>query len=193
MANDFIPDLDCASPFIAIDAPDENCPDSGDLSEVKYILLADSATLTPAQVSTLLPDWTDSADWAAAIDNAAVDGSKIKQLLVIGNVTTAEPSTRQMPAHKVSYGEAVSTLTATVKTVPDNLYSFLNKMRVSSALPYLWFVTVGGKMFGSPTGIELDSKNIPFALAEGLDSYEEYQIIFTWKAKAAPLRIDSPI
>jgi hypothetical protein len=194
MANNFVPDLGCATPWQLIVDVDLNCPDDGSLSEIQYVLLADSVQYpTAASLLVALPDWTMAADWTAFIDNAEAVGVKAKQLVGVGNVATGAASTRQMPGLKQSKGEAVSTLSFNLKSLPDSIYTFLNKLRSSSALPYIWLVTVGGKMFGSPSGINLDSMEIPFALAEGADSYEEQVLTMTWKSKSAPLRIATPV
>ena len=194
MSNIFIPDLGCATDWSAIDDIDINCPDDGTLSEVQYVLMMDT-THFPAlgNVLSLLPDWTDSGDWIGAIDNSSATGFFAKQLVGVGNVSTAAPSTRQMPGHKQSMGEAVSTLSFKLMSLPDSIYDFLNNLRATASLPRIWLVTVGGKMFGGPAGIELDSLSIPFALAEGVDSYEEQVVTMNWKAKTAPLRIASPV
>lgn len=194
MSNIFIPELGCATDWSAIDDIDINCPDDGTLSEVQYVLMADTTFYnTAASVSGLVSDWTSSVEWVDAIDNSSALSTKAKQLVGVGNVSTAAPSTRQMPGHKQSMGEAVSTLSFKLMSLPDSIYDFLNNLRATASLPRIWLVTVGGKMFGGPAGIELDSLSIPFALAEGVDSYEEQVVTMNWKAKTAPLRIASPV
>lgn len=188
--NEFIVPCVCdESPFIAIDDISLNCPADGIYSEIQYLLLADS-TQSPAVVPT---DWTLALDWAAVIDNATVDGTKIKQLVGIGNVASGEPTARLMPGRRTVYGETTYTLTFTLKSITATIYTFLQKLENCPSLPIFWFVTTGGYMFGAPTGIVASTKRFPFTLAEGEDSYEEYQIILEWKAQTRPLRIVSPV
>jgi hypothetical protein len=192
MANDneFIPILDCdESAFITIEDINENCQANGDLSQIKYLLLSDSTQNPP-----VLPlDWTDPIEWAAVIDNSVNNGTKIKQLLGIGGVEEAPGAERDMPAHKTVFGENTYTLTFRIASPTQAVYNFLQKMEASRALPYFWFVTVDGIMFGSPVGIVSSSKRTPFKLDAAKDAYEEYEIILTWKSYTRPLRIVSPI
>jgi hypothetical protein len=188
--NVFIPLCDCdQSAFIAIPDISESCPPDGVFSEVEYILLSDS-TQSPIVAPT---DWNLQADWDAVVDNAAPDGTKIKKLIGIGNVTASDPATRIMPAFVEIVGETTYTLTFTLKAITPEIYNFLQNLENCPALPRLWFITVGGYMFGTNDGIVLSKKLAPFVLNEGQDSYEEYQLILSWKAKTRPERIVSPI
>ena len=192
MANDFIVPLDCATPWSTIEDINENCPEIGDLSEVKYLFLADGL-LTTAQIALLLPLWTNPVDWAAAIDNQELLGAKIKQLLGIGSVTTAAPTVREMPARKKAFGTRTSTLVFKMLSLTDNLITFLRRVQSSGVTPYIWFVTTGGKMYGAPTGIVSSSKDVSFNLASGSDSYEDRDLTITWDAIVEPDRIATPV
>jgi hypothetical protein len=188
--NEFIiPCLCDDSAFITITDVDPDCPPIGDLSEVVYLLLSDTSQAVPPVPA----DWTLPADWAAVIDNAVNDGTKIKKLIGVGRVESGEPTTRLMPAHKTIYGETTYTLTFRLKSPDQTLYDFLQKLENCPSLPNFWFVTVGGYMFGAPEGIVSASMRPVFALAEGEDSYEEYDIIINWKSRTRPLRIASPV
>lgn len=192
--NVFIPDPACASIWALTSTPDENCAEIGDLSEVTYLLIADSATLqTQASILAALPDWTDPVDWAAFIDNADITGTKAKKFWLVGSVETGDPIARPIAGHKTAYGEAISTFTGSIKNFTQDDYDFFNDLRTGGSLPYIWLVTKGGYMFGSPYGIELRDKRLPFTLPSGTEAYEEINMTFTWSSKSAPLRIPTPV
>lgn len=194
--NEFITPLGCTSPYITIDNVDEDCQELAPLSEVKYLLLSDG-TQSPLVVPT---DWTLTADWGLVIDNAQNDGTKIKQLLGIGNVEVGDPAVVQMAAHKSNQGETTYTLTydvmvaAPTTAAGDPLANFLRRIQASQVKSNFWFVTMGDIMYGSPTGIVPESFVVKGPqLDRGVDARELWQIIITWKAQTAPLRIPSPI
>jgi hypothetical protein len=165
----------------------EQCPPDSIFSEVQRIFISDGIE-HPEPV-----DWTNAANWTSILDNTNTDGTKIKWLRVIGNVAFTKGGEILNPGHVKTTLENTYVLDATITGVTALIYEFLATLENCPSLPYIWFETVGGYLFGMQAGIKLTEKTLPFELAEGEDAYERYHLIMSWKSKTRPLRIVSPV
>jgi hypothetical protein len=138
-------------------------------------------------------DWTATADWATAIDNSDLTDVNVKQLSVIGSIPEPERPEIIMPAQTIIYREGTYTATFQVRSLPDGVYEYLQKLQCGRIKPKFWYTSLGGYMYGSPEGIQSSSIQVNFIKETGTEAYDSANIVLQWKAETEPLRIDNPL
>jgi hypothetical protein len=165
----------------AIEEVDVNCQIAPLKSEV-YTLLLQDATLGAG-----VADWTDLADWGTAIDNADTGGTKVRQLLGVGNVAAPERTVVEMAGHRDKNVVSLYTLVFKVTSLTPQLRDFLRKFQCDTNDPKFWYATVGGIMYGKDvTGIQSSNITVDFVLESGRDAYEYANITLQWQAQTDP-------
>ncbi len=189
--NVFIALQNCAAgQMLVVPNHDVDCPPELALSEVQRIVISDLANN-----QAIYPvDWTvtGAGGWADVLDNTVASG-KCHYFYGKGSLAQADPEETLRAANRKSYGESQYTLTFSIDSSEQQVYDQLQFFESSPANLRLWFETIGGYLFGSPTGIICNIKRTPMNLAEGENAKEIYQIILGWKSRMRPIRIASPL
>jgi hypothetical protein len=179
---------DCDTPLaIVVEDIDPTCPPAPLLAEIDTLLLMHPTLGAPPA------DWTVTADWATAIDNADITDGKIKQLSVIGSIPAAERPEVTMPSQTIIYREGTYTATFQVRSLPKGVYDYLQKLQCGRIKPKFWYTSLGGYMYGTSNGIQSNSIQVNFIKEAGAEAYDSAEIVLQWKAETDPLRIDNPL
>lgn len=172
----------------AIEEVDVNCQVAPTKSEIYKLLLQDATN------GAGVVDWTVPADWATAIDNTDITGTKVRELLGIGSIDAPERTVIEMAGHRDKTVTSLYTLTFKVTSLTPQLRSFLRKLQCDNNDPKFWYITVGGNMYGKDeTGIQSSNITVDFILEAGRDAYEYANITLQWYAQIDPDVITSPI
>ena len=181
---------DCDTPLaIAVETIDPSCPPAPTQSEIDTLLLMHPTIgVAPA-------DWTvaGAGGWADVIDNSDLTDVKVKQFSVIGSVAEPERTEVEMPSQTTVSVIATYTATFQLRSLPDNIYLYLQKLQCSNIKPTIWYTSLGGYMYGSEGGIQTTSITVNFTKEAGAEAYDGANIIITWRAQTDPVRIDNPL
>lgn len=127
-------------------------------------------------------DWTSQADWEALINNPGSNAPDGKYLVGRGGVPAPEKVTVELPKNIDKVVSRKYTLTFNVTNMSDANYEFLRAVQCGDTSISVWFETIGGYLFGGPTGISPYSFDADLPLDEGRDAYERGIITLVWEA-----------
>jgi hypothetical protein len=141
-------------------------------------------------------DWTQSAEWAANIDNSGNLSTDIRQLRVIGELVEPEVNEKIISGNRRYLGAKTFTINFEVDELGDLNYEALRQNECNGNYS-VWFETsnssgTAGDLFGGNPGIE---GFVSMSLTIQRDENEQHRIIgkITWQSKFHPERILSPI
>lgn len=127
-------------------------------------------------------DWTSAADWEMVINNSGTTSADGKYLVGRGGVPVPEKVTVELPKKVDRTITRTYTLNMNVLNMSDLHYEFLRAAQCGDTSISVWFETVGGFLYGGPTGISPTLVDADLPLNEGRDSYEQGTLIISWEA-----------
>ena len=151
--------------------------------EIKYLFLR-------AVESGGLTDWTDSAEWLAAIDNDGEVGGEIRQISIIGSLPEPESTEIPMSLKRKAYPPKMFSIPFKVDEVNDDNHEFMRTMSCNSSF-LAWYAT-DEYMWGGNDGITVQitmHEIIPETTAE----LYHFVGTMTWENKFPPERTTNPL
>lgn len=181
-------DIDCPDGLLgAAAAQTEDCNDVV-LSEVNSIIL-----VHPTE-GDLPTNWGNSiADTDFDIDNTDATDVKQKRFFVTGTMAEPEETTVTVNSFQEVIVNRKYSLSVTLHSIPSATYDYFRKIQCGKVKPLLYFTTIGGKIFGSETGIKCSKVSASLILNSGQDGIEQINIVFEWYALNAPDRYTNPL
>lgn len=147
------------------------------------IILPDGASLPS--------DWTSVSAWASVIDNTISGNTKGRYIVGEGSIPKAEGEEVEYPGRKSRIVSKEYSLSLDVKNV-DSLaqYNFLKQLQCGVTDYKVWIETVGGRLFGGPSGIDINGLDSDFPKSGGRDDKALAIVSVKWEADGDPLRTD---
>jgi hypothetical protein len=182
--NDFCACVDCDTTFTfpAI-SEEQNCTFDLEFSQVSgLILIPDGAPLPD--------DWTDRASWSGIVNNSNETNDAGKYISGEGGVDVPEKDLLEYPKRIEKVGKRVYAISFEVDNLSDESYGLLNGLQCGPTNFAVWIETVGGRLFGGPTGISPYFLDVDFPLEPGKDSSEYAVITILFEANCEPPRTD---
>lgn len=128
----------------------------------------------------------------AEVDNTNNDNTKIKHLVVIGDMPAPEKTEISLPKGKTLSSERTYTINADWTVGPDSHYTFAKALQCGDTSFTFWFTDRGGKMYGGIEGITPSKVDVDMVKERGDEGYAKALIALLFKACGDPLRIDDP-
>lgn len=181
---------DCGD-FVVPSIVSEDCLETvvDELSEITQIFIAAFDPTDKTKPLNGPADWTNKADWDAAIDNTAV--GKIRRLYGIGDIPEPEKTTRTFHDNKTKVTNRKYTLTFDVLSLHDINYEAMKTFQCGGTLR-MWFMTRGNYLYGGQNGIPTNINDAESIFERGPDAYKKIVFKLEYNAKCAPERIPSP-
>lgn len=168
---------------------DPDCVSVPPLSEISDIYIQPTGATAPF-------DWggSDPTAVSGAIDNTAVDNSKTKHLVVIGEQGDPEETIYEGPKGTTVRSKRRYTIEARTPITAQSIYDFLRQIQCNNLNFVFWFATRGGYLFGGSTGISPASSNARFPKVAGEDGVEEGVLVLEYEtANGDPPRDINPL
>ena len=133
-------------------------------------------------------DWEDAAEWRARVDNGVVDPQGAKYLVGIGGLPVPEKVVRELPKFQDKTVKRRYTLTMRVLNLSDIQYNFLVSLQCGRTDYRFWYETVGGHLFGGPTGIAPAATDADLPHGEGRQDTDEGIVTLQFESRTEPPR-----
>lgn len=181
---------DCGD-FVMPEIVSEDCLDSieSELSEIKVLFIA---SVNPADKTKPIggpADWTDSALWDAAIDNALPN--KIRRVYGIGDIPEPTETTRTFHDNLTKVTNRQYLMTFDILSLAQVNYDAMRKLQCGGSLR-VWFMTRGDGFYGGQDGIPVSINSAGSTFERGADAFKKIVLKLQWNAKCDPSRIASP-
>ncbi|MGH1338308.1 MAG: hypothetical protein ACRBFS_19445 [Aureispira sp.] len=166
-------------------ANQDGCFPKADDSTVDTIILLDPVLGTPVNwsASMTLTDWD--------INNADATGVQLKRFIGKGSVTDEEGDTFELAAGVESSTDSIYTLPFTMPITSKEMRDYWRAVKCGSFRPKFYYTTPSSHVFGGANAI--NPKKIVVQFPHEEDSFQKILVTFTWEAKTAPDREDSPL
>jgi len=138
-------------------------------------------------------DWTSVAAWELVINNPGTTAADGKYLVGRGGVPVADKTTVELPKNIDRTITRKYALNLNILNMSDQNYEFLRAAQCGDTSIRVWFETVGGFLYGGPTGISPSIVDADLPLNEGRDSYEQGTLLVGWEADGDTARSGSTI
>lgn len=188
--NEFTIDCDaqtCAAALGAASAQVQDCPANVFQSEVDSIIMIHPTLGTP------IANWGPTlAAIDFTIDNTDATDVDQKRFFGVGSVPANEIQEVTLNNFQLYAIDKMFTLTMDIFDITANTYDYFRKIQCGKVKPLFWYTTVGGKIYGSATGISPIKFNVTTPLDSGESSLEKITIEVSWKAKTSPDRYPMP-
>jgi len=135
-------------------------------------------------------DWTDTNDWTTVLDNSISGNIKGRYLVGEGELDAPDDEEVDYPKRRVRISNRLYTIEFTVKNLSDVQYAFLQQLQCGWTDFVFWHETVGGRLFGGPTGIIPYSVNVTFPYGGGRNDKELAIIELAFESDGDPPRAD---
>jgi hypothetical protein len=152
-------------------------------------------TIYVANVGFPLTDWTDPVEWASRINDTSTDADAIREIPLIGTLEIEEGEQIIVPLNGFAYGKQTFNFTGNIYDNNNTNYTWIRSTGCNK--PYLfWFKTVDGlHLYGSnsgvlSTGVILKGRE---PITDDRESFRTFEVVASWQAQLAALRISSPI
>lgn len=168
----------------------DDCDPESEESEICDILFTVEDPENPGTALGGPTDWTQTADWTAAIDNTAAD--KVRKLTGIGDLPEPEQEIRIVSKRRKVMGLKNFTLNHTIDDVTDENYNAARELECGGVVR-LWLRTLGGRLYGGQEGIRASITKANMPLDRGQNTFERIELQFQWEHSCHPPRIADPI
>jgi hypothetical protein len=98
-------------------------------------------------------DWTSPSDWEEVIDNELTNNSKGRYIIGSGEVPVPEKFIGEYPKKIRRVLDRRYTVRMEVVNLSNNQYEFIRLLQCGDLKCRIWIETVGGLLFGGPSGI----------------------------------------
>lgn len=139
-----------------------------------------------------LANWTSAVEWDSRIENDAVGASKIRMLMVVGDLPAPEAEEREISGGRKVQGVRRFTMNARVDETNLINHDAARALQCNTGNHLFWFETRDHRLFGGSSGIEGKIK-VDIIIPEAYTDIITYQYTFTWDAQFMPEMIVSPI
>lgn len=156
------------------------------LSEIVGVLISMPTEADPTVPEFVPVDVTDLAAWEAAITAGTVNHE-----FVIGDKPATEQEERPISRGRTKVGDKKHLINIDVDENTDENYDAM-RQRQDRPIVFIWYYTLGGKIYGSTTGIKSKITKADEVLGRGADTYALIQYAIEWEAATNPPRDDSP-
>lgn len=155
-------------------------------SEIRRIFIAKS-------IAKPFTNWANEAEWLTRMSESSVTGDDyIRVLTVIADKPAAAAVTKDISnGRKVNLGKD-HTVNVTIDDTSDVNYEFMRSLECGGKFR-IWYETMGGNMYGGNGGITKASVDFNDVLNRGVEEYDTFAGVITWRNKFHPERIKSPI
>lgn len=137
-----------------------------------------------------LTNASDETEWNGRISDSSTDEDAIRKLVVVGGVALPEVVTKEISGQRTVNINKKRTLTFTVDELSDLNYDALTQLQCNRRV-LIWFETVGGKLFGGNTGIEVDL-DLDLELLEASGELQTVKGTGKWNSRFMPQGMTSP-
>lgn len=144
-----------------------------------------------ANPSQPLSDWSDLAAWTPRLDDSGTGDTKIRTLIVQGDMPVPESSTIEISAGRTVQGVKSRTVNFTIDDTSDTNLEAARLFDCGGTF-LVWFETFDGQLIGGPDGIKA-SVNMNAVIPRSRNELQTITGTLKWKAKNAPERIASPM
>lgn len=143
-------------------------------------------------------DWTDPANPAAVspseIDNTNADNTKVKMLVVQGELPVPDKTTQELPLRKTRISGRTYTLSLDVPNMTDANREFLRNAQCNPTNYKFYYANVGGNIFGPQGGITPTFTDADLPLGGGRDDFETGTLLITFESSDGdPPRYTNPL
>lgn len=184
---------DCSSVFTfpAIAAAQDCTTFDRFYSQVGYIYFIPTTANDPL-------DWTDPlvpvAESPSEIDNTNTDNTKVKYIVVEGELPVPDKQTEELPLRQMAISGRGYKLVATVKNMTDANREFLRNLQCNPTNYTFYYATVGGNIFGIAGGIVPTFTDADLPLNGGRDDREVGTILINFDSTDGdPKRYVNPL
>lgn len=153
----------------------------GEISKL-YVARADAASFTSPDIIT---------EWTARLSDSDTTIDKIRTLIGIGELTTAEKTELLISGGRTIYSPKSFNVLFEVDETNDTNYEFLLSTECNLKFKF-WFETSDGMLYGGKDGIEAVF-NMDAPIPKGREEVAKFMTSIKWKSKFHPLRNVSPI
>lgn len=134
---------------------------------------------------------TDPTATPTSIDNTVTDNSKVKWLVVEGELPAADKTVQELPKFKDKVSKRTYTATLTVKNLSDAQYAFGVALQCGDTDFTFWYATLN-HVYGTEAGIVPKSVDVDFPKGGGREDIETMIITLVWEANTDPERRANP-
>lgn len=157
-----------------------------DLSEVAGVLVALPDASDPTIAAVTLVDESDVTEWEALFT-----AETVAHEYVIGDLPEPEVTEKPISRGRVKKSKKLFTLNV---DIDESTQANYDAMRARQDEPefFIWFYTLGNKIFGGTTGIRVKLVKAAAPLQRGAEATETYIYQYQWEADTNPPRNTSP-
>lgn len=98
-------------------------------------------------------DWTSLSDWEEVIDNMVTNNSKGRYIIGAGEVPPPEKFIGEYPKKVRRVLDRKYSVRMDIFNLSDNQYEFIRLLQCGPVKFRFWIETLGGHLFGGPSGI----------------------------------------
>lgn len=162
----------------------QDCADYDQLnSQVSDVIIvpytAPDAFTWSAGVPTLVP---------ANVDNSSAGNSLAKRLVGEGSVSVPEKGEEVLPRNVRMITRRLYTLSFRVKNLSSTMYEFLRLLQCGWKGFRIYYLTIGGVMFGQEGGIRVSFVDVDFPLGGGRNDLQYADLTIQFEALHDPYR-----
>lgn len=133
-------------------------------------------------------DWSNKASWDAVISNS---GAGVRRLNVIGNLEEPTSTTILYSGRRRKAGTKVFTLNAAIDDMSILNYDFGRRLQCGASV-VIWYLTIGGYLYGGPDGFSVDVTKSGELLLSGENAFAVWNTQYQWESECSPPKIRSP-
>lgn len=133
-------------------------------------------------------DWTDEESFCNALNNT--DEQKGKYLAGIGSLAAPEKTKPALARGVEKVTMRKYTIEFEVKNLSDTNEAFLKTLQCGFRGFNFWYQTIGGRIYGNPSGIRPAFVDVDFPLDGGRDDYERAVITIKFCSLTDPQWVD---
>lgn len=179
--NDWCNCQTCDSFIFSVLPSDPTCQEEIFESQICGVIILPSGVTPPA-------DWTSRTLWAGVIDNTNTNNAAAKYLPVIGGVDVPDKNEVTVAKGYKKVTSKTYSFQGEIKALDDVIRNFITSFECNPSGYRVWFETLGGNLFGGPTGIYVNFSDADLPLGAGEDDIEMGVLSIEWRASCAPLR-----